>query len=49
MSNIQWMYGDEPKSLPDDWKEKIQSMFLNETGEEYTLESLSNLPIPKWS
>lgn len=49
MKNIQWMYGDEPKSLPDDWKEKIKSMFLNETGEEYTLDSLSNLPIPKWS
>ena len=38
MKNIQWMYGDEPKSLPDDWKEKIKSMFLNETGEEYTLD-----------
>lgn len=49
MSNIQWMYGEEPKNLPDEWKEKIKSMFLNETGEEYTLESLSNLPIPKWS
>ena len=49
MSNIQWMYGDEPKNLPDDWKEKIRTMFLKETGEEYSLDSLSNLPIPQWS
>jgi|TARA_B110000967_G_scaffold180161_1_gene196240 ribosomal protein S18 acetylase RimI-like enzyme len=49
MSNIQWMYGEEPKNLPIDLKERIRTLFLNETGEEYTLESLSNLPIPKWS
>ena len=34
MSNIQWMYGDEPKNLPGDWKEKIRTMFLKEPGEE---------------
>ena len=49
MGNIQWVYGDEPKTLPDEWKERIKTMFLNETGEEYTIDSLSNLPIPKWS
>jgi len=49
MGDIQWMYGDEPKNLPNDLKERIRSIFLNETGEEYTLDSISSLPIPKWS
>ncbi len=49
MVNIQWMYGQEPNTLPDDWKEKIRLMFLSETGEEYSHESISNLPIPQWS
>ena len=48
MGNIQWMYGDEPKNLSDNLKERIRSIFFNETGEEYTLDSISNLPIPKW-
>jgi ribosomal protein S18 acetylase RimI-like enzyme len=48
MGNIQWMYGDEPKNLSNDLKERIRSIFFNETGEEYTLDSISNLPIPKW-
>lgn len=49
MSNIQWMYGHEPKSLPDEWKEKIRIMFFNETGEEYTYDSIDQLLIPEWS
>lgn len=49
MGNIQWVYGFEPKTLSDDWKEKVRSLFLQETGERYTLESISNLPIPQWS
>tara|TARA_B100000767_G_C19596207_1_gene463614 strand:- start:334 stop:810 length:477 start_codon:yes stop_codon:yes gene_type:complete len=48
MDNIQWMYGHEPKTLPDEWKQRIQSMFLNETGEEYSFESISGLLIPEW-
>ncbi len=48
MSNIQWMYGQEPKSLNDEWKKKIQTMFLTETGEEYSFESISALLIPEW-
>jgi len=48
MGNIQWMYGDEPKNLPENLKERIRSIFFNETGEQYTLDSISSLPIPKW-
>lgn len=49
MGNIQWVYGHEPKSLNDEWKERIQTMFRRETGEEYSFESISALPIPEWS
>ena len=49
MDNIQWVYGFEPKSLSNDWKEKVRALFLKETGEQYTLDSISNLPIPQWA
>jgi len=48
MENIQWMYGHEPKSLSDEWKKRIQTMFLRETGEEYSFQSISALLIPEW-
>ena len=49
MDNVQWMYGHEPKSLPVEWKKRIQTMFLTETGEEYSLQSISDLMIPEWA
>ena len=48
MDGVQWMYGFEPNTLTDDWKKRIQHLFFSETGESYTFESISNLPIPKW-
>ena len=48
MVNIQWVYGFEPHSLNEDWKERVRSIFLKETGEHYTSESFSKLPIPEW-
>tara|TARA_B100001093_G_scaffold12503_2_gene11601 strand:+ start:17237 stop:17728 length:492 start_codon:yes stop_codon:yes gene_type:complete len=48
MSNIQWVYGMEPQSMPDDWRQRIIELFLRETGEVYADVSLASLNIPKW-
>lgn len=48
MTNIQWVYGIEPESMPEAWRKRIIQLFLEETGELYADVSLSALNIPKW-
>ena len=45
---IQWMLGPEPKHLSPIWTQEVLQLFLRENGEEYSQNSISNLPIPKW-
>ena len=48
MTNIQWILGVEPSKLPVEWRQGVQALFLNETGETYADVSVSSLPIPAW-
>ena len=48
MANIQWILGVEPTKLPSAWRERIQKLFLEETGEAYADVSIASLPIPAW-
>lgn len=48
MTNIQWILGVEPSKLPIEWRQGVQALFLNETGETYADVSVSSLPIPAW-
>ena len=46
--DIQWMLGPEPKHLSPVWTQEVLQLFLRENGEQYSQDSISNLPIPKW-
>lgn len=48
MADIQWILGVEPTKLPSAWRERIQKLFLEETGEAYADVSIASLPIPAW-
>ena len=48
MVDIQWILGVEPSQLPSEWREAVQDLFLQETGEAYADVSVSSLPIPAW-
>ena len=48
MDGVQWMYGFEPDSMSIEWKERVRKLFLDETGEAYTIDSISNLQVPEW-
>ena len=48
MTNIQWILGVEPSKLAVEWRQGVQALFLNETGETYADVSVSSLPIPAW-
>lgn len=48
MPDIQWILGVEPAKLPSQWRQRIQQLFLNETGEVYADVSIASLPIPAW-
>ena len=48
VDDIQWMLGPEPKNLSPVWTQEVLQLFLRENGEQYSQESISNLPIPKW-
>jgi ribosomal protein S18 acetylase RimI-like enzyme len=46
--DIRWMLGPEPKNLSPTWTQEVLRLFLRENGEQYSQNSVSNLPIPKW-
>ena len=48
MVDIQWILGVEPSKLPPEWRQAVQDLFLQETGEAYADVSVSSLPIPAW-
>ena len=48
MADTQWILGVEPAQMPIEWREKVRSLILEETGEVYADASIASLPIPAW-
>lgn len=48
MTDIQWVYGLEPKAMTLRWRQKIIELFFAETQEVYEDTSLLRLSIPEW-
>ena len=48
MQGIQWVRSVSPKSLGQEWRDKLIKLFMSETGELYADASLAYLAIPEW-